>query len=111
MIKKIFLSLSFLLVFADAGTLKGKVTYKGKPFKMRPSRMGADPVCGASHSGKVRYDGFKMSNDGSMEEALVWLKNVKYSGDVPSDPVVLDQKGCVYTPHGIGVMAGQDLLI
>ena len=111
MIKKIFLSLSFLLVLADAGTLKGKVSYEGRPFKMKPMRMGADPVCGASHSGKVRYDGFKMSNDGYMEEALVWLKNVKYSGDVPSEPVILDQKGCVYTPHVIGAMAGQELLI
>ena len=41
-------------------------------------RMGADPVCGSSHSGPVRYDGFKMSKDGYMKEALVWLKNVKY---------------------------------
>ena len=37
-----------------------------------------------------------VADDGSMAEALVYLKNVSYSGGVPSNPAVLDQKGCVY---------------
>ena len=46
-----------------------------------------------------------------MEDALVYLKNVKYSGGIPSEPAVLDQKGCIYVPHVFGMMAGQELLI
>jgi plastocyanin len=30
---------------------------------------------------------------------------------VPSEPVVLDQKGCRYNPHILGIMAGQPLKI
>ena len=52
-----------------------------------------------------------MAKDGSMKEALVYLKNVKYSGGIPSEPAVLDQQGCIYVPHVFGMMAGQELLI
>tara|TARA_Y100000768_G_scaffold14714_1_gene10291 strand:+ start:26 stop:757 length:732 start_codon:yes stop_codon:yes gene_type:complete len=95
----------------DAGTLKGHVKYDGKAPKKKKLRMDADPVCGSSHSSPVLSENFKMASDGSMAEALVYLKNVKYSGGVPSEPAVLDQKGCIYTPHVFGMVAGQELLI
>lgn len=95
----------------DAGTLKGTVKYDGKPPKKKRLKMDADPVCGSSHSGAVYSENFKVSAEGFMEEALVYLKSVSYSGGTPSDPVVLDQQGCIYTPHVFGMIAGQDLLI
>ena len=108
---KIFLIISFIFTALDAGTLKGHVKYDGKAPKPKRLRMDADPVCGSSHSGPVKSENFKMAKDGSMEDALVYLKNVKYSGSVPSEPAVLDQKGCIYVPHVFGMMAGQELLI
>ena len=107
----IIISLSFLVVSIDAGTLKGHVKYDGKAPKKKKLRMDADPVCGSSHSSPVLSENFKMASDGSMAEALVYLKNVKYSGGVPSEPAVLDQKGCIYMPHVFGMVAGQELLI
>ena len=108
--------LTFLILFyftsdLSAGDIKGKVKYNGKAPKNRPLRMDADPVCGSSHSSPVLSENFKMASDGSMEEALVYLKNVKYSEGVPSEPAVLDQKGCIYMPHVFGMVAGQELLI
>ena len=100
-----------LVVFAEAGTLKGHVKYDGKAPKKKRLRMDADPVCGSSHSGAVYSENFKMAEDGSMAEALVYLRDVSYSGGIPSEPAVLDQKGCIYTPHVFGMVAGQDLLI
>ncbi len=111
MIIKYFLSFTFLFYLVEAGSLKGHVKYDGKAPKPKRLRMGADPVCGSSHSGPVYSENFKMAKDGSMEDALVWLKNVDYSGGVPSSPAVLDQKGCIYAPHVFGMMAGQELLI
>ena len=108
---RIFLIMTFISTALDAGTLKGHVKYDGKAPKPKRLRMDADPVCGSSHSGPVRSENFKMAKDGSMEDALVYLKNVKYSGGVPSEPAVLDQKGCIYVPHVFGMMAGQELLI
>jgi len=94
-----------------AGTLKGHVKYDGKPPKKKRLKMDADPVCGSSHSSPVFSENFKMAEDGSMEEALIYLKNVSYDGGVPSEPAILDQKGCIYTPHVFGMVAGQELLI
>ena len=108
---RIFLIMTFTFAALDAVTLKGHVKYDGKAPKPKRLRMDADPVCGSSHSGPVRSENFKMAKDGSMEDALVYLKNVKYSGGIPSEPAVLDQKGCIYVPHVFGMMAGQELLI
>ena len=111
--KTILLLITFTMmsVSIDAGTLKGHVKYDGKPPKKKRLRMDADPVCGSSHSGPVYSENFKMAKDGSMAEALVYLKEVSYDGGVPSEPAVLDQKGCIYMPHVFGMVAGQELLI
>ena len=111
--KTILLLITFTMmsVSIDAGTLKGHVKYDGKPPKKKRLRMDADPVCGSSHSGPVYSENFKMAKDGSMAEALVYLKDVSYDGGVPSEPAVLDQKGCIYMPHVFGMVAGQELLI
>ena len=108
---RIFLIMTFTFAALDAGTLKGHVKYDGKAPKPKRLRMDADAVCGSSHSSPVRSENFKMAKDGSMEDALVYLKNVKYSGGIPSEPAVLDQQGCIYVPHVFGMMAGQELLI
>ena len=107
----IMISIGLLVASIDAGTLKGHVKYDGKAPKKKKLRMDADPVCGSSHSSPVLSENFKMASDGSMAEALVYLKNVKYNGGVPSEPAVLDQKGCIYMPHVFGMVAGQELLI
>ena len=111
--KTILLLITFTMmsVSIDAGTLKGHVKYDGKPPKKKRLRMDADPVCGSSHSGPVYSENFKMAKDGSMAEALVYLKDVSYDGGVQSEPAVLDQKGCIYMPHVFGMVAGQELLI
>ena len=106
-----FLLLVFVSTYINAGTLKGHVKYEGKAPKKKRLRMDADPVCGSSHSAPVLSENFKVADDGSMEEALVYLKNVSYSGGIPSKPAILDQKGCVYAPHVFGMVAGQELLI
>jgi plastocyanin len=108
-VKAFAILLSITLV--DAGTLKGHVKYDGELPKKKKLRMDADPVCGASHSSAVYSESFKVAEDGSMAEAIVYLKSVSYSGGIPSEPVVLDQKGCIYMPHVLGMVAGQELLI
>ena len=96
----LFLFISILsFSFVIAGSLSGKVNFDGKGPKKKTLKMDADPVCGSSHSGAVYSENFKMAEDGSMAEALVYLRDVSYSGGIPSEPAVLDQKGCIYTPH------------
>jgi hypothetical protein len=42
---------------------------------------------------------------------VIYLKDIKYDGKPPETKAVLDQKGCMYSPHVQGMMAGQELLI
>ena len=105
------IALILIIGVVSAGTLKGRVTFDGKGPKPKKVKMGADPVCGSSHSKPVYSESFKMAKDGSLAEVLVYLRNVSYKGKVPKNSVVLNQKGCVYMPHVFGIMRGQTLLI
>jgi plastocyanin len=46
---------------------------------------------------------------GEIAEAFVWIREGLPEGDypIPADPVVIDQRGCEYSPHVVGVRAGQ----
>ena len=118
----IILSLSFSTLFAHCdgcgpeehntnGSLSGNVKYQGKVPKARPLKMDADPVCGAAHTDKVLSESFIVDDDMNLKNVLVWLKDVKYDGEVTKEVAVIDQKGCIYTPHVLGVMKDQKVLI
>ena len=107
---------SFLILFSFsvsliAGDLLGTVKYEGKAPKRKAVRMDSDPVCGASHQAKVYNESFIVDEKGNMANVLVYLKDVKFDGDTPTDPVILDQSGCMYSPHVSGVIAGQNVKI
>ena len=93
------------------GTLKGNVKYQGKVPKAKPLKMDADPVCGASHENKVLSESFIVDDELNFKNVLVWLKDVKYDGKTSDEVAILDQKGCVYTPHVMAVMKDQKVLI
>ena len=94
-----------------AGSLTGRVNFKGKGPKKKTLKMDADPVCGASHKTPAYRESFVLSKDGYLKNVIVYLSNVKYDGKAPTTQAVIDQNGCVYIPHVQGIMAGQELLI
>ena len=105
------LIISFGVGTIGAGEVTGSVKYVGQPPKAKRLRMDADPVCAASHQKAVKAESFVVDANGNLANVMVYLKNVKYDGKVSSEPKTLDQAGCVYTPHVLGVQAGQPLKI
>ena len=93
------------------GSLVGNVKYQGSVPGKKPLKMDADPVCGASHDEKVLSESFIVDEDMNLKNVIVWLKDVKYDGPALTETAVLDQKGCVYTPHVMAVMKNQPVLI
>ena len=70
--------------------------------------MSQDPGCkGTNEAENV------VVNGGDLANVFVYVKDGlgNRTFDVPKDPVVLDQKGCQYHPHVLGVMAGQTVQI
>jgi plastocyanin len=97
------------VVFA-ASSVSGTVTFTGKAPNLKPLGMDADPVCAKKHSGPVANEMLVLGSGNTMGNILVWVSKGLPTGKtypVPQTPVVLDQNGCQYKPHVMGIMAGQ----
>ena len=91
--------------------VSGKVSFEGTPPKRRKIRMDADPVCAASHDDAVLGEEVVVGDDGGLQNVFVYVPDVKGDFPPPSDPAVIDQKGCHYEPHVVGVQVGQPVQI
>ena len=107
----LFLSLACVLLFASvglAGSVTGKVTYDDKVPRLRPLDMNADPACAAKHSGPVANPMLTLGDGNGLANVFLHVKNAPVGNHpTPSEPVVIDQNGCVYVPRVAGAMVGQ----
>src|SRR5262249_11459114 len=97
-------------VAAAAGTVTGTVVFDGKPPALRPIAMDAEPVCAKKHSGPAPNEALGLGSGSSMRHILVFVSKGLPAGKkfpVPTTAVTLDQDGCVYKPHVMGIMVGQ----
>ena len=102
----------------DAGTITGKVTYAGTapaPIKIDTS---ADAAC-AKASPTLTSEEWVVNN-GNLANTFVYIKEgtladgtkiADYSDPAPSSSVTLDQRGCHYKPHVLGVVVNQNISI
>jgi hypothetical protein len=90
-----------------AGVVSGTVKFPKKGPPRVEIDMRQDPACGLL--GGTNMSEQYMVHDGKLQNVYVYVKhglgNLVYAP--PTTPVVLDQKGCRYVPHVIGVMVGQ----
>jgi plastocyanin len=99
---------------ATAGTtasLKGVVRFEGMPPKSKLISMSADPSCAKQHSSPVSAQAIVTDSKGDLQNVVVFV--AEGLGDrtfeVPTQPVVVEQKGCMYLPHVLAVRANQQL--
>jgi plastocyanin len=93
---------------ATVGSVSGAVKLDGAAPKTQKIDMSQDPACkGTNEAENVVADKDGLAN------VFVYVKDGlgNRTFDVPKDPVVLDQSGCRYHPHVLGVMAGQTVQI
>ena len=93
-----------------ASTITGTVTFDGKPPAMKPLAMDADPACAKKHTAPVLSEALVLGNGNTMGNIVVWVSKGLPAGKTypaPTTPVVLDQNGCQYKPHVMGIMVGQ----
>ncbi len=99
---------------ASAATISGTIKFDGTAPTLKPIAMDADPVCARKHSGAVANEMLVLGSGNTVANILVRVKSglpadKKYPA--PAQPVVIDQNGCQYKPHVLGMMVGQKLLI
>src|SRR5580704_7374667 len=97
------------LAHADPVTssIKGTVIFEGEPPEAAKQSHDADPKCPQN----VVDDAIVVQR-GKLRDVLVRVKNGTVGQhDAPRDPVVIDQRGCGYTPRVVGIVAGQQLMV
>ncbi|HJT53182.1 MAG TPA: carboxypeptidase regulatory-like domain-containing protein [Candidatus Angelobacter sp.] len=94
---------------ANAGSIKGAVDFKGALPRVPTIDMTADPMCPQT----AQPAETAVVKNGKLANVFVYVKEGAPAGPypVPSEPVVLDQKNCRYSPHMMGVMAKQPFKI
>ena len=91
------------------GVLKGAVKLEGTPPPNKVLNVG---TCTSDIEGPVTSDAV-LSKGGKLQNAFVWIKSEldAYKGPAaPGEPVVIDQKGCMYKPHVVGARVGQKVI-
>jgi len=90
------------------GTIKGTVLYEGEPPERPAQKRDRDPVC--AKNPQLADD--VIVTKGKLKDVLVRVKNgTAGTYPAPTEPATLDQQGCLYAPHVLGVRAGQKLRV
>jgi plastocyanin len=102
----------------NEGSITGAVNFTGEAPAPKTISMDADAACAQSNPNPQTED--VVVKDGKLANVLVYIKDGKttdgksitgLSFEVPATGVSLDQKGCRYIPHVVGIMAGQKLIV
>ncbi len=99
----------------NEGTIVGVVNFAGAAPAPKSISMDQDPVCAQAGAGAVAED--IVVNGDKLSNVFIYIKDGK-AGDknisnlsfaLPPQPAVLDQHGCRYVPHVLGIQTKQNL--
>jgi hypothetical protein len=96
----------------NGATITGKVTFDGTKPVAKTIDMSAVPACMNAHKTPAKSEETVVNDNGTLKNVFVWVKSglpTDKTWQVPSTPVAITQIGCMYSPHVIGAMAGQNL--
>jgi plastocyanin len=97
---------------AKRGSIKGHIRLNGTLPGNPIIRMGMDPMCANMNAGKrIVQETVVASADGSLANVFVTLQGSFPASPVPTEPVTIDQRGCVYVPRVVGARVGQMLQV
>ncbi len=100
------------------GTVTGVVSFNGAVPAPKKIDASADPVCAQQNPNLVTED--TVVKDGKLANVFVYVKDgaatdgtkfADYTWSTPATAVTLDQKGCQYVPHVLGLQTNQTLRV
>ena len=86
------------------GSVEGTIKFTGTAPKPVKIDMSQDPACKGVNTAEDM-----LVDNGDLANVFVYVKDGldNYSFDTPKEPAKIDQEGCRYHPHVLGVMTGQ----
>jgi hypothetical protein len=103
---------------AGDGSVTGAIAFNGAAPAPKKIDASADPACGQANPNLTTED--TVVKDGKLANVFVYVKDgttadgkkiADFSYPTPSAAVALDQKGCHYVPHVLGIQTNQKLSI
>jgi plastocyanin len=94
---------------ALAGTITGSAVYTGTVPNLKPLSVAAEPICAKRHA-TIPNEALVLGTGNTMGNVVVRVVSGLPAGKtwpVPTTPVTMDQEGCQYKPHVMGIMVGQ----
>jgi hypothetical protein len=102
----------------NEGAITGTVAFTGAAPAAKSISMDADPACSSANPNAQAED--VVVHDGKLQNVFVYVKDGKtadgksiasFKFDPPAPEAVLDQHGCQYHPHVLGIMSTQKLKV
>jgi len=95
------------------GSIVGRVHFTGTAPKVTTYSMNADPACAKTHPGPNPSEDFVTGSEGTLANVIVFISDGLggRTFDAPTEPAVIEQKGCQYKPHVLAMRANQKLRI
>jgi plastocyanin len=97
-----------------ATSITGTIVLEGIPPPAAMIRLDGDPACVKLNEGVERAtESLLVGENNALQNVFVYVKDglEKLTFPTPTEPVVLDQQKCRYTPHVLGIQVGQQLAI
>lgn len=111
----VFLTLTFCatIITASAGEITGTITLKGTPPKEKDiTPLKDDPNCGKLHSSMPTTKFYVVGSKGELADVVVSVQGAKGGSAGASAPaMMLDQKGCEYSPQIFAVQTDQKITV
>ncbi len=94
------------------GTLSGKVNFVGTAPAPKPVNFGPEKQCAIAHGDKPPMDEtIVVNSNNTLKDALVYVKEgATGQFEAPKTQVLIDQNGCIFTPHVSVAMVGQEVV-
>ncbi|MBI3321772.1 MAG: carboxypeptidase regulatory-like domain-containing protein [Candidatus Omnitrophica bacterium] len=97
---------------AGGATILGTIRFQGVAPAQEHIAMDADPVCQQQHASPVSLEEVVVNGNGTLKNVFVYVKEgLAGSFPAPTAAVTLDQAGCWYHPHVLGIQVNQPLEI
>ena len=98
---------------AAAGSITGRVVFQGDAPAMPVFDMSSNPACGRQHPTPQTAETVVVNKNGTLRNVFIWIKDGLPAArwTPPAETAKLDQRGCVFEPHVLGIMQGQQLEI
>jgi plastocyanin len=91
--------------------ITGVTRFEGDAPRLPQISMSADPACEAKHDGPVSSEVLVLGEGQTLGNVFVKVTGglPERQWPTPTEPVIIDQRGCLYIPRVVGAMPGQQV--